>query len=171
MTLEAATRIEIPRRLRALVRARESSLVGLAAIVGAIAGVVVAVMGDTVDMLHEIFFRLAPGERLSGRLTLDPWLAMAVPVIGGILFGIASEVLRRWRPNPEIDPIEANALHGGRMSLRDSLMVAIQTIISNGAGASVGLEAAYAQIGGVSFGLLVVRAFAPRRSVELAAGH
>jgi len=29
----------------------------------------------------------------------------------------------------------------------------------------------YAQIGGVSFGLLVVRAFAPRRSVELAAGH
>jgi membrane associated rhomboid family serine protease len=29
----------------------------------------------------------------------------------------------------------------------------------------------YAQIGGVAFGLLVVRAFAPRRSVELAAGH
>jgi membrane associated rhomboid family serine protease len=29
----------------------------------------------------------------------------------------------------------------------------------------------YAQIGGVAFGLLVVRAFAPRHSVELAAGH
>jgi chloride channel protein, CIC family len=146
LTLEAATRIEIPRRLRALVRARESSLVGLAAVVGAIAGVVVAVMGDTVDMLHEIFFRLAPGERLSGRLTLDPWLAMAVPVIGGILFGLASEVLRRWRPNPEIDPIEANALHGGRMSLLGSLVVAVQTVWSSGVGASVGLEAGYTQM-------------------------
>ncbi len=146
MTLEAATRIEIPRRLRALVRARELSLVGLAAVVGAIAGVVVAVMGDTVDMLHEIFFRLAPGERLSGRLTLDPWLAMAVPVIGGILFGLASEVLRRWRPNPEIDPIEANALHGGRMSLLGSLVVAVQTVWSSGVGASVGLEAGYTQM-------------------------
>ena len=103
-------------------------------------------MGDTVDMLHEIFFRLAPGERLSGRLTLDPWLAMAVPVIGGILFGLASEVLRRWRPNPEIDPIEANALHGGRMSLLGSLIVAVQTVWSSGVGASVGLEAGYTQM-------------------------
>ena len=34
------------------------------------------------------------------------------------------------------------------MSLRDSLLVAAQTLISNGFGASVGLEAAYAQIGG-----------------------
>ena len=146
MTLEAATRIEIPRRLRALVRARESSLVGLAAIVGAIAGVVVAVMGDTVDMLHEIFFRLAPGERLSGRLTLDPWLAVAVPVIGGILFGLASEVIQRWRPDREIDPIEANALHGGRMSVLGSLVVALQTVWSSGVGASVGLEAGYTQM-------------------------
>ena len=127
-------------------RARESSLVGLAAVVGAIAGVVVAVMGDTVDMLHEIFFRLAPGERLSGRLTLDPWLAVAVPVIGGILFGLASELIRRWRPDQEIDPIEANALHGGRMSLLGSLIVALQTVWSSGVGASVGLEAGYTQM-------------------------
>jgi CIC family chloride channel protein len=162
LSLEAATRIEIPRRLRALVRARESSLVGLAAIVGAIAGVVVAVMGDTVDMLHEIFFRLAPGERLSGRLTLDPWLAMAVPVIGGILFGLASEVIQRWRPDREIDPIEANALHGGRMSLLGSLIVAAQTVWSSGVGASVGLEAGYTQM---SSGIAswVGRAFRLRR--------
>jgi chloride channel protein, CIC family len=162
LSLEAATRIEIPRRLRALVRARESSLVGLAAIVGAIAGVVVAVMGDTVDMLHEIFFRLAPGERLSGRLTLDPWLAMAVPVIGGILFGIASEVIERWRPDREIDPIEANALHGGRMSLLGSLVVALQTVWSSGVGASVGLEAGYTQMS-AGIASRIGRAFRLRR--------
>jgi len=67
-------------------------------------------------------------------------------VIGGILFGLASEVLRRWRPNPEIDPIEANALHGGRMSLLGSLIVAVQTVWSSGVGASVGLEAGYTQM-------------------------
>jgi chloride channel protein, CIC family len=138
--------LEIPRRLRALVRARESSLIGLAALVGAIAGVVVAIMGDTVDLLHELFFQLAPGERLSGRLTLDPWLAMLVPVTGGIIFGIAAELIKRWRPDREIDPIEANALHGGRMSLLGSLIVALQTVWSSGVGASVGLEAGYTQM-------------------------
>jgi len=143
---EAATRLEIPRRLRAIVRARESSLIALAALVGAVAGVVVAIMGNTVDLLHEVFFQLAPGERLSGRLTLDPRLAILVPVAGGVIFGIASEVIRRWRPDREIDPIEANALHGGRMSLVGSLIVALQTVWSSGVGASVGLEAGYTQM-------------------------
>jgi CIC family chloride channel protein len=47
-----------------------------------------------------------------------------------------------------VDPIEANAMHGGRMSLRDTALVGAQTVLSNGVGASVGLEAAYAQVGG-----------------------
>jgi CIC family chloride channel protein len=138
-------RLEIPRRLRALVRARESSLIALAVLVGAIAGLVVAVMGTTVDLLHEIFFHLQPGERLSARLTLDPALALSVPLLGGLLFGVSTEIIRRWRPEREIDPIEANALHGGRMSLTGSMIVALQTIWSSGVGAAVGLEAGYTQ--------------------------
>jgi CIC family chloride channel protein len=143
---EAASRLEIPRRLRAIVRARESSLILLAALVGVLAGLVVAGMGIGVDILHETFFQLSPGERLSGRLSLDPWLAVLVPLSGGILFGIASEVIARWRPEREVDPIEANALHGGRMSLIGSMIVAAQTMWSSGVGASVGLEAGYTQI-------------------------
>jgi len=144
--LIAEARLEIPRRLRAIVRARESSLILLAAIVGVLGGAVVAGMGIGVDILHEVFFNLAPGERLSGRLSLDPWLAVLVPLSGGILFGIASEVIARWRPEREVDPIEANALHGGRMSLIGSMIVAAQTMWSSGVGASVGLEAGYTQI-------------------------
>ena len=53
-------------------RARESSLILLAAMVGVLGGAVVAGMGIGVDILHEVFFQLAPGERLSGRLMLDP---------------------------------------------------------------------------------------------------
>jgi CIC family chloride channel protein len=141
-----AQRLEIPRRLRALVRARESSLVALAALVGVISGMVVAAMGECVDLLHELFFALEPGERLSARLVLNPILALSVPLAGGIIFGIASELIKRWRPDREIDPIEANALHGGRMSLIGSIVVAAQTVWSSGVGASVGLEAGYTQL-------------------------
>ncbi len=140
-----ADQFEIPRRLRALVRARESSLVALATIVGAIAGLVVATMGYLVDFLHTIFFHLQPGERLSARLALNPLLAFSVPLLGGLLFGLSTEIIRRWRPDREIDPIEANALHGGRMSLLGSMIVAAQTIWSSGVGAAVGLEAGYTQ--------------------------
>ena len=129
-----------------MVRARESSLILLAALVGVLGGAVVAGMGVGVDILHEVFFQLSPGERLSGRLSLDPWLAVLIPLSGGIIFGIASEVIARWRPEREVDPIEANALHGGRMSLIGSMIVAAQTMWSSGVGASVGLEAGYTQI-------------------------
>jgi chloride channel protein, CIC family len=120
--------------------------VALAALVGVVGGLVVAAMGTAVDLLHEFFFQLAPGERLSGRLTLDPVLAFLVPAAGGLAFGIATELIKLWRPEREIDPIEANALHGGRMSLLGSVIVAAQTVWSSGVGASVGLEAGYTQL-------------------------
>jgi chloride channel protein, CIC family len=145
LVARVANPLEIPRRLRAVVRARESSLILLAVLVGVLGGLVVAAMGKSVDFLHEWLFRLEPGERLSARVTLDPVLAFSVPILGGLLFGIGTEIVQRWRPEREIDPIEANALHGGRMSLLGSIIVAVQTVWSSGVGASVGLEAGYTQ--------------------------
>src|ERR1700734_2475858 len=138
-------KLEIPRRLRAVVRARESSLVVLAALVGSIAGLVVTAMGTGVDTLHRLLFHLEPGVRLSGLLKLDPMVAISVPLVGGLVFGITRELIAHWRPEREIDPIEANALHGGRMSLLGSVIVAAETVWSSGVGASVGLEAGYTQ--------------------------
>lgn len=138
--------MEIPRRLRAVVRARELSLIVLAALVGAIAGLAVSAMGTGVDALHRLFFQLDPGVRLSGLLRLDPVIAISVPLAGGLIFGIARELIAYWRPEREIDPIEANALHGGRMSLLGSIIVAAETVWSSGVGASVGLEAGYTQL-------------------------
>src|ERR1700722_310449 len=139
-------KLEIPRRLRAVVRARESSLVVLAALVGSIAGLVVTAMGTGVDTLHRLLFHLEPGVRLSGLLKLDPMVAISVPLLGGIAFGMARELIAQWRPEREIDPIEANALHGGRMSCLGSVIVAAETVWSSGVGASVGLEAGYTQL-------------------------
>ena len=154
--------LEVPRRLRAIVRARESSVIVLALIVSALAGLVIAAMGEAVALMHLTFFGLDPGERLSGRVSLNPLYAFLTPCLGGLLFGLATAYITRRR-GTEVDPIEANALHGGRMSIRGSLIVAAQTVWSSGVGASVGLEAGYTQLAsGIASG--IGRAFHLRRS-------
>src|SRR5664279_4455484 len=156
------TPLEVPRRLRAIVRARESSVIVLALIVGALAGLVIAAMGEAVALMHLTFFGLDPGARLSGQISLNPLYALLVPCLGGLALGLATSYIARWRGS-EVDPVEANALHGGRMSMRGSLIVAAQTVWSSGVGASVGLEAGYTQLAsGIGSG--IGRAFRLRRS-------
>ncbi|HEY4833610.1 MAG TPA: chloride channel protein [Bradyrhizobium sp.] len=138
--------LEAPRRLRAFVRAHESSLVVLAVLIGATGGLLVAAMSNAVEALHVVLFNLDWGERLSSQFRIEPLRALLVPSLGGLLLGLAFLWLARFRPAREIDPIEANALHGGRMSFRGSVIVALQTVWSSGVGASVGLEAGYTQL-------------------------
>jgi CIC family chloride channel protein len=138
--------LEAPRRLRAFVRAHETSLVVLAGLVGTIAGLVVVAMSVAVAGLHALLFDISIRERLSSQPGIEPLRALLVPSLGGLVLGVAFLWLSRWRPAREIDPIEANALHGGRMSFRGSVIVALQTVWSSGVGASVGLEAGYTQL-------------------------
>jgi len=138
--------LEAPRRLRAFVRAHEASLVVLAAMIGTVGGLVVLAMSVAVAALHALLFNISITERLSSQPSVETLRAVLVPSLGGLLLGLAFLVLLRWRPAREIDPIEANALHGGRMSFRGSVIVALQTTWSSGVGASVGLEAGYTQL-------------------------
>ncbi len=138
--------LEAPRRLRAFVRAHETSLVVLAAMIGTIGGLVVLAMSVAVAALHALLFNISITERLSSQPSVETLRAVLVPSLGGLLLGVALLLLLRWRPAREIDPIEANALHGGRMSFRGSVIVALQTTWSSGVGASVGLEAGYTQL-------------------------
>ena len=154
--------LEVPHRLRAIVRARESSLIVLAAVVGLAAGLGVAAMSEAVGLIHIVAFGLDPGERLSARAWINPFYAFLTPCIGGLLFGLVSAYIARKR-GTEIDPIEANALHGGRMSMRGSLIVAAQTVWSSGIGASVGLEAGYTQLAS-GLASTIGQAFRLRRS-------
>ena len=154
--------LEAPQRLRAFVRAHETSLAVLAALIGVIGGLVVAAMSAAVSVLHAVLFNLEWGQRLSSQFWIDPVRAILVPTLGGLLLGIAFLLLLRWRPAREVDPIEANALHGGRMSFRGSVIVALQTVWSSGVGASVGLEAGYTQLAS-GLGASIGRAFHLRR--------
>jgi CIC family chloride channel protein len=132
------------RRLRGIVRGSEAWLVLLGVLSGIASGLVVALIGTTSNAMHSLLYGVHDG-RLSGALVIHRGLAS--PIIGGLILGGASWLWSRRRPTQPIDPIEANALHGGRMSLRDSVWVTLQTLLSNGVGASVGLEAGYAQMG------------------------
>src|ERR1700740_3289049 len=117
---------EAPRGLGAFVRAHETSLVVLAALVGTLAGLVVAAMSAAVELLHVVLFNLEMGDRLSSQVRIDPLRAVLVPSLGGLLLGVAFLLLLRWRPAREIDPIEANALHGGGMLVRGSVVAVVQ---------------------------------------------
>ena len=149
MGLAAPTfdRFALRARLRGFVRRSEIALIGLAVVVGAIAAVLVAITSAAVALLHHLFFGLPWGERLSGAMSLGSPIRALVPMLGGLILGLTGICIKWWRPRRPVDAIEANALHGGRMSLIDSILIACQTIISCGFGASVGLEAGYTQIG------------------------
>lgn len=140
-------RFNVPTRLRALVRRSEFALIGVAVFVGGVAGACVAFVRLTVALLHHLLFGVPFGATLSGLTNLNSPLLALVPALGGVFLGVTGLAIRKWRPRRPIDPIEANALQGGRMSLIDSLLITAQTAVSSGVGGSVGLEAGFTQIG------------------------
>ncbi len=154
--------LQAPLALRALVRADEVWLAVLASCIGVAVGLLVVGINATTLVMHRVLFALDNDGRLSGLLHLDPWRAVLVPSLGGLALGLLGLVAARYASVRPVDPIEANALYGGRMSLRDSLVVAVQTVLSNGVGASIGLEAGYTQIGSALASKLG-RAFRVRR--------
>jgi chloride channel protein, CIC family len=150
----------IPLHVRRLVRRNEAGFIGLAVAAGGIAGLCVAALVACADFLHYWLF----GHRhLSSLVSLDTPGQALVPLAGGLVLGISGIYVRKSMPQRPVDPIEANALQGGRMSLKDSAVIAAQTVVSNGFGASVGLEAAYTQMGS-GFASWLGKAFRLRRS-------
>jgi chloride channel protein, CIC family len=133
--------------LRALLRSNEFYLIPLALVIGIVAGAIVTLMSEIAQIAHVLIFGIPIDVRLSANARVSPIIAFAAPALGGLSLGIMEWWRRRLKITNAVDPIEANALRGGRLSARDSVIVSGQTMISNGCGASVGLEAGYTQIG------------------------
>ncbi|WP_433960659.1 chloride channel protein [Bradyrhizobium guangdongense] len=134
-------------RIRALLRSNEFYLIPLSLVIGTLAGAVVTLMAEMAQIAHVLIFGIPVDVRLSANAVVSPWAALAAPALGGLALGIMEWSRRRLKISVAVDPIEANALRGGSLSMRDSVVVSSQTLISNGCGASVGLEAGYTQIG------------------------
>ena len=130
---------------RRIFRSSEAALVLLAILVGAAAGLMMIALRAMAHGMQSLIYGLS-GSSLSAAPSIDPLRLFALPLFGLILGFGSRAAVRRWRK--PVDVVEANALHGGAIPLRDSLLVCVQTLLSNGAGASIGLEAAYAQAGG-----------------------
>ena len=146
----AATWGQARRLFRMQSRLRSSELIQIVvcAAFGAAVGALVAGVHSLVDFLHQIGFRLSADHSLSTGIDVDPLRILIIPALGGLVLGLSALIVRRFfRANEVVDPIEANALHGGRMSLIDSLRLLIATMTSNASGVAVGMEAGYVQLG------------------------
>jgi CIC family chloride channel protein len=137
-----------------ILRSSELAQIIFCALIGALIGAIVAGLRSAVDVAHQIGFLLPEGFHLSSGIGADPVRILIVPALGGLSLGLASVVVRRFRATEIVDPVEANALHGGRMSLLDSLRLTFATFISNVSGASLGMEAGYSQLGSGIFSSL-----------------
>ncbi|MDG6095422.1 chloride channel protein [Acetobacter sp. AN02] len=131
--------------LRSLVRASSVWLVPVAGLTGCVAGLLVTAVTRITLWMHSVLFSGIPSGRLSGLTDIPLWNAL-IPATGGLLLVGFMRLSARRVSRRIVDPVEANALRGGRMSLRDSLAMQMQVIISNGFGASLGLEAGFTQV-------------------------
>jgi len=126
-------------------RSSEAALILLAIGVGIGAGLLTVAQSGLAHGLQRVFFGVGINRLSAIGSIRHPWRLVALP-LGGLVL-IALNRVARLKQAP-VDVVEANALHGGRIPVRDSLWVMAQTIVSNGFGASVGLEATYSQAGG-----------------------
>jgi len=118
----------------------------LAVVVGGVSALLTLAIDRMSGALHVLLFGPGAAHGLSSIHDTSPWLLLAMPALGGLVLGGLNRLLAFYRSRALIDPIKANAVHGGRLPLDDGVVVATQNLISNGFGASVGLEAGYVQI-------------------------
>jgi CIC family chloride channel protein len=155
--------------LRRRLRESELWLIVLAVGIGTAAGVLAVLQARIAHYLQMWFYGIDFEERLSATTRIQPIDMLWLP-LGGLALGLFTWAVRRRRKAPLIDVVEANALHGGALPLTDSLVVCAQTVISNGVGGSVGLEAAYAQAGGAAAALAGRRLKMRRHDMRILVG-
>ncbi len=107
-----------------------------------------------------ILFRLGVGLVQSGALgfsservytlaaELPWWRLLLAPALGGLAIGLFLEFLMPGkRPQGVAEVIEAGALRGGRLPLKDGLAAAVVSAASLGVGASAGREGPIVHLG------------------------
>src|SRR5579871_4185395 len=88
----------------------------LCAVMGVVVGAAVDLLREGVAWLHVFDFGIPADHYLSEGIGVSRVRLLFVPLIGGLLLGLAARAVRARRFSEIVDPIEANALHGGRMS-------------------------------------------------------
>lgn len=151
----------LPLSLRNFVRNHDTGVVGI--VIGLLSGLLVAIISRLSMVAHALLFDIPFEANLSATGFISWQRTLLVPTIGGIVLASIGIFFASRLKGQLADAIEANALYGGRVSLRGSLLISIQTLLSNGFGGSVGLEAGYTQIC-AAFSSQIGQRLAARRS-------
>ncbi|MFV0296636.1 MAG: chloride channel protein [Hyphomicrobiaceae bacterium] len=155
---ETVARLE-RKRLSKFTRDNGTFLIVLSALVGGLTGMISASLVTAAEFMHTVLYDLDPRTNLSAAVEIPLVRALVVLLAGGLIMGVVSRFSPGLR-HEIVDPIEANALRGGRMSIRDSLFVVLEAFLSSSAGLSLGLEGGYTQISGAIgswFGRIIKR--------------
>ncbi len=120
----------------------------MALIIGVASGAAAIVFRAGIDTVQHLSFGFG-GERLATWAQWLPWWQILLPpAIGGLVVGLLVHFgMPGRRPHGVADVIEANALHGGRMSLTTGLRAAVISALSLGCGASAGREGPVVHLG------------------------
>lgn len=146
MRLNAATNLRL--HIRRLIRNEHLTLVALALVVGIAAAYGALVFRIGVEEIQKLGYGIYLGEVILEAGTLPWWQILAVPAIGGLLVGIILQFAHGGRRAHSIaHVIEASALKGARMSLKDGLVSTVIHIVSLGFGASTGREGPVVHLG------------------------
>jgi CIC family chloride channel protein len=137
----------------------------LAAVGGLAIALIVAVTHAVVGEIQTLLF--GADVDIVGTGSVPSWRVMAVTTLGGLALGGALFLAGRLHRLSIVDPVEANALEGGRMSLVDSLALLALCSLSISIGGSVGFEAAMTQIGAGLLSVAGQRLRLSRRSLRI----
>ncbi|STX28693.1 voltage-gated chloride channel protein (ClC-type) [Legionella beliardensis] len=120
-------------------------LFSLAALGGIAIGSAVSLIRTLVGFIQTILF----GTNVNMHSAIStPWeRILAVTTVGGLILGLLLVLSARYKRLSMVDPIEANAVNGGKMSFLDSLTFVGLSLVSISIGGSVGFEAAMTQLG------------------------
>ncbi|MCR9256320.1 MAG: chloride channel protein [Alphaproteobacteria bacterium] len=123
----------------------------LAVLCGLLGGLSAIVFRELIELLQWVFLGFT-GELVASDAARQPWWRMLLgPLAGGLLVGLFVHFVCKGRPAHGVaNVIEANALRGGFISLRDGLASAFISAASIAAGASVGREGPAVHLGAMA---------------------
>lgn len=146
MRPKAAVRLRL--HIRRLVRNEHLTIGVLALAVGIAAAYGALIFRIGVGEIQKIGYGFPLDEVVLETGGLPWWQVMAVPALGGLFVGLILKFLHGGgRAHGIAHVIEASALRGGRMSLKDGLVSTVIHISSLGFGASTGREGPVVHLG------------------------
>ncbi|MDN2567527.1 chloride channel protein [Aquibium sp. A9E412] len=158
--------------LRSFVESRQPTIWLLSLLVGLAVAVAAILFREGIGLVQLLWLGTR-SERVFSTAQHLPWYwVMAGPTLGGLVVGLLLYRLQARRTGAVADVIEARAISGRKLSLRNGLLSAVVTVISLGAGASAGREGPVVHLGAVLATAIAWRARLPEwcRRTLLAAG-